>query len=397
MGAQGGCPGATDAVRGLTATMSVDIYATRSFARIDAFATRLVRLLAPFRDASGGRLVVTVVDVKDAAAAGRAREAGMVEAPVDETGNPVSRRSGAKLAFLGFSVRYGGRTTGSMWLDPLQTEGLVEHVVEELRRVREQVAGEKHTIGVLTGHGEGSVHDPLVSNESSLATALGTQSELRFVDVDLRDGDRALDPSIEGLVVLAPQQALTEDELRAIDAFVLRGRKLVVAAAGIDVAPHDQAFRATPAKHGLGRLLAGYGVELRRDVILDRTHPLDRGGDPPFFEEPDGGNGIVLPALIRWSFGSAEERSRDGALVDRLAAPLFRLPELELAFASSLELDRRAQPDARLRALVRTSPEAERIPVDEELSLAPRATWPTGPRATYVLAASVDGDRKSVV
>ena len=94
----------------------------------------------------------------------------------------------------------------------------------------------------------------------------------RKTHVDLKGGDSAIDDSLDGIVITQPGKDLTEKELRRIDEFVLKGKSLAVIASSVNVKPSDPTMNATLSAHGLEKLLSGYGIELRKDVVLDFNH-----------------------------------------------------------------------------------------------------------------------------
>src|SRR6185436_259849 len=101
--------------------------------------------------------------------------------------------------------------------------------------------------------------------------------------VDLKNGDQAVDEALDGLIVTQPAKDISEKELRRLDEFVLRGKSLAVFASWVNVKASDATMNATLSAHGLEKLLDGYGVEMKKDVVLDfgrsfRVNMFTQGG-----------------------------------------------------------------------------------------------------------------------
>lgn len=135
------------------------------------------------------------------------------------------------------------------------TEGLEYDVTQTIR----ELAGEKTKIGVLTGH-EG----PTLAQGLTVLKQLLPTYEL--VEVSAQS---AIDKDLRALLVVAPETALSDDELRNLDAFVMNGGSLGVFGGSLNVKQDQAELTAKAVDTGLNRLLEKWGVRLDNQVVAD--------------------------------------------------------------------------------------------------------------------------------
>jgi ABC-2 type transport system permease protein len=82
-------------------------------------------------------------------------------------------------------------------------------------------------------------------------------------------GAGELNEKIDALVVIGPQIALPDRALWQIDQFLMKGKG--VAMFVTNTRPDMRSGRPTRVGSGLDPLLGHYGIELRRDIVLDRV------------------------------------------------------------------------------------------------------------------------------
>ena len=360
----------------------IDAYVTRGQPRLDGFVRDLEALLQGYKSAGGGKLDYTLIEAKDDEAKKKTAAAdGLVTLPFGEAsdGGP---KADAPRGYLGLVFHYGADKDVIPFLSPELSQGLELLITNKLRDLRDKGDHLEHRIGVLVGH------DELKLSEANLvATERGTPSVLdvirlnfpmyALVDVDLQAGERAVDDGLEGLIITQPGKDLGDKELRRIDEYVMKGKSLAVFASSVNVKPSDATMSATLSAHGLDRLLGGYGIELRKDVVLDF------GSGFKIAVATQGGIASVrFPQIIDVTSG----------LVDASLAPFFRLDEVVFPFASSLVLHKDRQPRATTMAVAaRSSPQSIRR-TDDTLDLAPFQLWrPKGEWEQFNLAAIVEG------
>jgi hypothetical protein len=195
----------------------------------------------------------------------------------------------------------------------------------------------------------------------------------------LGPGAASVPPDLAGLLVTQPGRALTTEELRRIDEFLMLGHRTVVVVAGaVNVRAHDPAMKAQLDTRGLEKLLAPYGIEMRVEAILDPARSFSvpvvlASGEQVLYRAP----GIVLAA-------------RGDGLHATFPA-FFRIPELALPFASTLVAHPDRQPAARLRVVARSTAQAWVDP-SSGLELKPSADGqPRGEQGERAIAIALEG------
>jgi gliding-associated putative ABC transporter substrate-binding component GldG len=239
-------------------------------------------ILEEYRAASRGKLAFEFIDPEAAETEedkeikkeikrdvfGRAmREKTSIETELETLGvQPVEIRvieqdqAQTKRAYMGLVVRYGEETET---IPVVQNTGNLEYIlttaVRNLTRTRVPV------LGVVSGHGELT----LTENLTRLQMLLDQVYEVR--ELALKDSikDGKIDGDYDALLIIGPQTAFSEGELKAIDAFVQEGKSaaFLVDAVRVDL----KTLSIEQTDHGLADLLASYGVELGGQLVADAT------------------------------------------------------------------------------------------------------------------------------
>jgi ABC-type uncharacterized transport system len=339
-------------------------------------------LFAEYRKQGAGRFDYHVIEVKDEATRAHAKELGLVEQPFAEAGDGgVSLVQG----FMGLAFSYGAEKDSIKFLPPPNTGGLEFWIDNKVRELRAKAEGRSYRLGVLTGHGAIAPTEPnLVSRYTGTISIQGIITQnfpfYAFHDVDLSGGSDPIDPGLDGLLVTQPPSDLTDAELARIDEFVLRGKSVAFFVGAANVRRGDASMHAALSTHGLERLLAGYGIELGRDLVVD----LDPKASVSIVVSTT--TGVSHMALAFVPVVSGDDRRLDTSF-----PVFFRLEEVAFPLASSVVLHPERQPEARLRSLAHTSPRAVRVTGDD-VDLHPLHPWrPTGAEGPVVPAAAEDG------
>jgi hypothetical protein len=142
----------------------------------------------------------------------------------------------------------------------------------------------------------------------------------------------------------------------------------------------DASMHATLSTHGVERLLAGYGIELGRDLVVD----VDPKASVSFSVSTTSG---VVRAHVPFVPLVLDDDHR----LDTSFPVFFRMNEVAFPLASSLLLHGAMQPEATLREIARTSPLAVRV-TGAEVDLHPLRPWrPVGAEGPVVLAVAEEG------
>ena len=244
--------------------------------------------------------------------------------------------------------------------------------------------GSQPEIGYLADFGTPPYRGNLTEGRQPVMTDLADLFALLSRDYQYRGlllADREIPPDLRTLLIVSPQEPLSEWALFQIDQHLMRGGALL---AFVDT--HSifttQTFTGgsslqIPRQTGLEELLAHYGVGVRPTYVLDdeqafvQVQPNERGGVTE--------SRIAFVPIVR--------RSE----MDTSWPPLQRLDDVLVMNASPLELTG-AQPDARFVEALRSSATAWEVPGGTDL-IDPRATTPppAEERAARLLAAYGEG------
>ena len=385
--------GSANLLHSMKQDMRVDAYVTKGLPKLDVFVRDLRDLLQEYKAAGGSKFDYTIIEAKDEDQKKAAKDAGLIEQPFGEASD-TDDKAAVTQGFMGMVMKYGSEKDSIKFLPPERSDGLEFWITNKIREVSDKGDNIHHKIGVLTGHDEAKLTDadlvPASMGKSTLQQIITQNFPFyTFVDVDLKNGDAEIDDSLDGLLVLQPAKDLVEKELRRIDQFVLKGKSLAVFASAVNIKAGDATMNATLATHGLEKLLGGYGIDLHKDVVLDfgrsfRVAVMTQGGPanarfPQFLQVMD------------------DARFKDNEqLLDTSFPAFFRMPELIVPFASSLELHKEKQPGAKTMGIVaRSTPRAIKETTDTVDLRAFKQWRPKGEWAQYGIAAQVEGDLKT--
>lgn len=384
--------GSARLLQSMNQSMKVEAYVTRGLPKLDAFTRDLRDLLQEYKAGSGGKFDYEMIEAKDEEQKKAAKDAGLVEQPFGEA-SATEEKAAVTQGFMGLVFKYGAEKDVIKFLQPDRTDGLEFWITNKVREVRDKGDDIKHKIGVLGGH------DEMKLSEANLVPAqMGKPSMQQivtqnfpfytFVDVDLKGGESEIDAGLDGLIITQPGKDLTEKELRRIDQFVMKGKSLVVVASAVNIKASDATMNASLNTHGLEKLLDGYGVEMKKDAVVDF------------------GRSFRVPVMTQGGLASArfpqlllvQDDARftgNETLLDTSYPAFFRLQELVFPFASSLELKADKQPDAKLQIIARSTPRSIALTGDT-VDLKPFQRWvPKGKWEQLGIAANVEGKLKS--
>lgn len=135
------------------------------------------------------------------------------------------------------------------------TDGLEYDITQMIK----QLAGEKLKIGVLSGHDAPTLSQGLTSLKSMLPTY-----ELSEVDAS-----KPIDTKLRALLVITPENALSDEELRNIDAYVMSGGNLGVFGGTLKIKQDQADLSASPVNTGINTLIEKWGVKMRDEIAAD--------------------------------------------------------------------------------------------------------------------------------
>jgi ABC-type uncharacterized transport system involved in gliding motility auxiliary subunit len=395
--------GSGSLVSGLKKPLTIKAYVTVGLPKLDAFVRDLDDLMLEYERAAGKneagqpRFIYEKHIAKTEEEKTQAKDYGLMEAAFGEGSQTESDSATIAKGYLGIVFLYGDEQDKIPILTPDNNNGLEFWLSNKIREIRDKAEDNKRKIGVLTGKDEIKLSDSnLVANQGgrpgpSMQSII--QQNFPFYDirpVDLKDGESAIDAELDGLVITQPGKDFNDKELRRIDEFVMRGNKgLVIYASAVNMKASDAKFSTKLNTHGLEKLMGGYGIEMKKDVVLDWQRSV-------MFAIPNQSGGqfyIRDPALAHVENdpgANADEQTLDNGF-----PAFFRLPSLSFPFPSSLELKKDKQPTAKFTIAARTS-NAAWSETDESIDLGLKPNWkPKQPLAQKNIAIAVEGKIKS--
>lgn len=369
------------------APIDVTAYVTGGTPKRDAFIKELQSVLRDYERESRGKLRVKVIEPVTEELKAEAKTRGLQEIALAD-GDEGSDAVGITRGFLGVVFQAGSEREAIPVLNPEAPHQLPFWITNKIREVKARADGTSQRVGVLTGKREIAIGEAnLVPSRGAAGPSLKSviNQALPFytlVDVDLRGGAEPVPSDVAALVVTQPGEAFTDEELKQIDAFLMRGDKgLCIFAGAANVAAGDASMTARLATHGLERLLDGYGIELKRDVVLD----WESSAEIAVMERDKPGK-MRFPGLVSVRSDPGEGSPLNGAFV-----PFFGLEELIFPFPSTLTPHPEKQPGATMRAVARSTAKSTSSAA-ETIALAPSDTLqPSGEYGSRVIAVGVEG------
>jgi ABC-type uncharacterized transport system involved in gliding motility auxiliary subunit len=239
----------------LTDQMEIRAYFSKDLPPPYNSLERYVRdLLTEYRDASHGKIRLRMIEPQTD------------KEKQDAERDGVDRMSDQKLEADSFTVHEGYRGIAFSYLGDTKT---IKHVDStegleyEITMMIKQLVGEKVEVGLLTGH-----------DGPSLAKGLSALKQyLPTYDIKEIKADQEIPTTLKALLIVQPETALSETELRHIDQYVMRGGSLAVfgGTLKIDMGQPQQGTQPTakPIDTGLNTLLQKWGVTLDNRIVAD--------------------------------------------------------------------------------------------------------------------------------
>jgi ABC-type uncharacterized transport system involved in gliding motility auxiliary subunit len=387
---------------GLKQDLQIDFYVTRGLAKYDAFIRDVTELLDEYERAGNGKVKYTVIEAKTEDQKAAAKEAGLQEATIGDTNEGGGESATIARGFLGMAFKYGSEKEAIPILAPEAALGLEFWITNKIREIRDRADEISQKIGVITGKDEIKLSESnLVASQPGRGNGPNMRGILeqalpfyKFEDVDLKGGDEEINKELKGLIITQPGKEFTEKELRRIDQFLMLGEKsLVVFASAVNLKASDATMKATLNTWGLEKLLDGYGIEMKKEAVLDWGATMRIP-----FQTQSGQIGWKL------QHGVIQAQHDDGAddknqTLDTSFAPFFRIEEISFPFPSPLVPHADKQPKARMRVVARSTPYAtadtsDTIDMKFTSELSPKGQKEQFVTAVAVEAACCDGSNK---
>jgi ABC-type uncharacterized transport system involved in gliding motility auxiliary subunit len=380
---------------GLKEQLTVTLYVTRGLPKTTLFVDDLIHLMNEYEAASGGKFHYVVVEPKTEEEKQKAKDAGLQELALGE-GSDTGDQTTIAQGFLGMVFEYGSEKEVIPVLSPENTTGLEFWVTNKIREIRDRAEDIYQKVGVITHEGIKLADTTLVPPQGgrpgpSITGVL--EQALPFYkieEVDLQKGDAPIDGELRGVIVLQSDEDWTEKELARIDEFLMLGDKsLLVVAGAVNMKAADAGMKATLDTRNLETLLIGYGIEMRKDVIVDWQQQMRIT-----LQNQMGRMDVVqAPGVLQIQHdpdADPPEQTLDSAF-----AGFFRLDELAFPYASSLVGHPDKQPKAELKVVARSSKNST-VEESESVDLSLKSDFRgQGEEKAREIAIAVEGPLKS--
>ena len=390
--------GSARLVESLKAPIQVDAYITKGSAQLDTFVRDLVDLMKEYERGGKGKFKFTLIEAKTEEQREAAKEAGLQEMAFAEASATGEDQASIAQGFMGLVLKYGSEKGVIPQLHPSRAEGLEFWITNKIREVRDKADDIKHKIGVVTGKDELKLSDQNLVPKQGKGGSPSIQTILeqafpfyKLEEVTIAE-DKEIDKDFVGLIITQPRKDYTDKELRRVDEFLMRGGKsLVVLASAVTLKPQDATMSASLELHGLDKLLLGYGIDMKKNAVLDfgaqfRLPIVTQTGAVSSIRHPGIAHVVNDPRF------SESEKPLDAGF-----AAFFRMDELAFPFPSSLELLPYKQPKdgVKVYAVARTTTNAT-VLTDATIDMKLKPDWkPKPPYKQHIIAAVSEGKLKS--
>jgi len=165
--------------------------------------------------------------------------------------------------YMGIVIQYEGKTEVIPVVS--DTSNLEYQITSDLKKL---VGKNLPVVGIVTSNNTLPVTGDPNSGDVLMTQAYAKLSELYQVkNIDLSK-DKITD-DVSTLLIAGPKDKFTDDELKKIDAFVMKGKSLIVLADGVNV---TKGMGASKNDIGLNKLLSAYGLTLNNNLISDTSN-----------------------------------------------------------------------------------------------------------------------------
>ncbi|MGB8329979.1 MAG: Gldg family protein [Polyangiales bacterium] len=208
-------------------------------------------LLSEYAAASNGRIIVRFVNPNDEAKQQAARADGV---------QPVAHQ---KIEEDQVAVVEGYRGMVLHFLDQTRTIPVIQDTTGleyTITSAIKELVGERKPIGLVRGHGGPTLQQGLTSLSSVL-----TSYDIREVDAS-----QEIDPSLAALLIIGPQEPFSDDELRRIDQYVMRGGSLGIFGGTLSIdLGGETGPSGRPVSSRLDGLIGPWGVRMESKLVAD--------------------------------------------------------------------------------------------------------------------------------
>ena len=343
---------------GLKQELQIDLYVTRGLPKYEAFIRDLTDLLDEYERAGAGKVKYTVITATTDEQKTAAKEAGLQEVVLGDASVTGEESATISRGFMGMAFKYGSEKEAIPVLSPESSQGLEFWITNKIREIRDRADEISQKIGILTGKEEIKLSESnLVASQPGRGNGPNMRGILeqalpfyKFEDVDLKGGEEEINKELKGLIITQPGKEFTEKELRRIDQFVMLGEKsLVIMAGAVNIKASDASMKATLNTWGLEKLLDGYGIEMKKEALLDWGATMRI----PYQTQSGQVGWKLLHGIVQAQHDDAGDEKTQ--TLDNGFAPFFRIEEISFPFPSPLVPHAEKQPKAKMKVVARST------------------------------------------
>jgi len=282
--------------------------------------------------------------------------------------------------FRGVAFRYLGDTRAIAKIDG--TDGLEYEITQTIK----ELTGEKVKVGLLAGKNPEGQMNPL-----QMQMGMPPQGGLKLnalkaylptYEVQEVKADKELPSELKALLIVQPEEAFTDQELRNIDQYVMHGGSLAVFGGALKVETGSPSPTGAAVDSGLNKLLSKWGVSLEGKIVADAQ--CGRARMPTSLGIPIA---VPYPPVPIVTF---EDYQRKHPV-------LFRLDQAPLPYASPLTLNDALKGDSQVkRTILAQSTKNAWLMQGDTVDLKARERWEVpADRQSYVLGVALEGNLPS--
>ncbi|MDD4900684.1 MAG: GldG family protein [Patescibacteria group bacterium] len=313
-------------------------------------------ILEEYASYAGGKVKIEFIDPKN----DQATEQELYLAGIPQLQFNVLEKDKYQVVngYMGLAIKYGDKHEAIPVVG--DTRDLEYQLTSAIKKVtNNQVA----SIGFWQGNGAAS----MTNGAATIAQKLSEIYNVSAVDFS---AEKKIPADLDGLIIMGAKEKFTDEELKAIDAFLINGGALAIFANGVNV---EQGLKASKNDVGLNKILEAYGVKLNNNLVLDVNNGMASFSqgfvtfttDYPYW-----------PKVVKSGF-------------DQNNAAVAKLESLVLPWASSVDVLVDRSKDLTVSYLAATTNRA--AVVADNFNLSPQAQIKNGTAGKYNLAVSLVG------
>ncbi|MFH1188192.1 MAG: GldG family protein, partial [bacterium] len=325
-------------------------------------------ILDEYQNYSRGKLHIVFIDPKDDA--GLQKEAQGFGIPQLQFNVMEKDQFQITQGYLGLAIIRGDKNEVLPVIE--ETSNLEYKLTAAIKKVTANKIGK---IGFTTGHGEAEIWPRNPGEKSELGEILAQQFDLSSIDIT---NGEIISDDIDTVVINGPKQAFTDREMYVVDQFLMKGKNIFFLLDGVAI---DQNLMASPNDTNLEKLLAAYGVNLEKNLVLDASNEILHFND---------GKSMFgfMSSYPFWVKARKENFDRSNVIVNQLETLLF-------PWASSMSVNKEITGDNVVSELVLSSEKSWEQ--KENFDLNPTQNFAPSPDGLQkrILAVAVNGKFKS--